>query len=491
MKKFFNSFYGKISALFLILLLALGAAQIFITMQSSLRFVDEADQKLNLPLAQNMANELTPFLKDSLSKLQIEEKIHYMMVMNPEVEIYLLNNRGEILAFFAEPRKKVKKESVDLDPINKFLSGDQNKLILGDDPRFPGQQKTFSAAPLKIGKDVNGFLYIILAGEQYQTAANMIKESYILQTTIKSLFITLLFTGFIGLILFAFLTKRLRKMTEIVKKFEEGQLDERLPIRPQDEIGSLANTFNQMAETIVTNIEELKRTDTLRRNLVANVSHDFRSPLASIRGYLETIIMKDSQLNPQERKQYLEIILNNTNMLSKLIEELFELSKLDAKQIQINPETFNLAELIQDVVMKFNPQATDSHINLQSTLPAKSPSVSADIALIERAISNLVENALRFTPANGSVKVNITFLDKKIRVTVVDSGKGISDKDLPYIFDRFYRVEKSRSRQGGGTGIGLAITKKILELHGSKILVESELDVGTKFFFELDTIQNS
>jgi signal transduction histidine kinase len=412
------------------------------------------------------------------------------MVMNPEVEIYLLNNRGKILAFFAEPRKKVKKESVDLESINKFLSGGQNKLTLGDDPRHPGQQKTFSVAPLKIGKEIDGFLYIILAGEQYQTVANMIKESYILQTTIKSLFITLLFTGIIGLILFAFLTKRLRRMTEIVKKFEEGQLNERLPIRPQDEIGSLAKTFNQMAETIVANMKELKRTDTLRRDLVANVSHDFRSPLASIRGYLETIIMKDAQLNPQERKQYLETILNNTTMLSKLVEELFELSKLDAKQIQINPEIFNLAELIQDVLMKFNPQAKDSQIDLQSTLPSNSPSVYADIALIERAISNLVENALRFTPANGSVKVNITFSDKKIRVTVLDSGKGIADKDLPYIFDRFYRVEKSRSRQGGGTGIGLAITQKILELHGSNIMVESELNVGTKFYFEIDTFQN-
>lgn len=485
MKNFFKSFYTKLSAIFLLLLLILGTTQIFITMQSSMRFIDEADQRLNLPLAQNMANELRPFLSDSMSLSQIEDKIHYMMVMNPEVEIYLLNSYGKILAFFAEPRKKVQKEFVDLQPIKNFFSGDQNQLVLGDDPRHPGRQKPFSVAPLNIGKEINGFLYIILASEQYDTVTNMIRESYILQTMVKGLSITFIFTAIIGLIVFALLTKKLRRMTDIVKKFETGKLQERIPFETEDEIGHLARSFNKMADTIVKHMEELKKTDKLRRDLVANISHDFRSPLASMRGYLETTIMKDKQLPAEERIQYLETILNNTNMLSKLIEELFELSKLDAKQTPLKPEQFNPAELAQDVVLKFKPQAENSNIRLEGIFPQKTPTVYADIALVERVITNLVENALRYTPSQGKIEVVVTPVNDKIRIMVSDNGPGIAEDELPYIFNRFYQVDKSRSRKGEGTGIGLAIAKKIVEMHHSTISVESELNVGTKFYFYL------
>ena len=201
MKSFLKTFYGKLSLIFLFLLILLGSAQIFITIQSSLRFMSETDQKLNLPLAQNMAAELRPFLKDSLSLPVIEDKIHYMMVMNPKVEIYLLNSHGKILAFFADPKKKLKKEFIDLDPVRRFFQSSQNELILGDDPRYPGRQKLFSVAPLSIGKDLDGFLYIILGGEQYESAAGMLRESFIIKTTIIGLMLSILVTGFVGILL--------------------------------------------------------------------------------------------------------------------------------------------------------------------------------------------------------------------------------------------------------------------------------------------------
>ena len=199
MRTFLQSFYGKLSLIFLFLLLLLGSAQIFITVQSSMRFMSETDQKLNLPLAQNMAAELRPFLKDSLSLPVVEDKMHYMMVMNPKVEIYLLNNHGKILAFFADPKKKVKKEFVDLAPVRKFFQSSQNELILGDDPRHLGKQKPFSVAPLSIGKDLDGFLYIILGGEQYESAAGMLRESFIIKTTIIGLLLSIVVTGLVGL----------------------------------------------------------------------------------------------------------------------------------------------------------------------------------------------------------------------------------------------------------------------------------------------------
>ena len=175
-------------------------------------------------------------------------------------------------------------------------------------------------------------------------------------------------------------------------------------------------------------------------------------------------------------------------MLSKLVSELFELSKLDAKQVQPKPEQFSIAELTQDVVMKLKPQAEKNNVHLEPVFPKEIPLVFADIALMERALSNLIENAIQYTPTNGTVKVVLSNSNQKVRITVSDTGQGIPTQDLPYIFDRFYRVERSRNRTTGGTGLGLSIAKKILELHDSEILVESEVNVGTKFYFDLKTM---
>ena len=488
MKKFFQSFYGKLSIVFLILLLIMGVVQVLLTVQASMRYISEAEQKVNIRLARDMAAEFSPFLEDSLNLAAIEHQIHYMMVINPKIEIYLLDEQGKILAFFAEPKKKVQRDVVDLQPIHAFLSNDAKLPILGDDPRHPGRVKPFSVAPLQIGKDVHGYLYIITESEQFDSAASMIRESYIVQTMIKGLIITLIFTAIIGMILFAFLTRRLRAMTEVVSDFEQGKLENRLEVKSNDEVGQLAKSFNQMADTIVLNMEELKRTDDLRRELVAGVSHDLRSPLASIQGYLETILIKNEKLTPEEKNKYIEIILSNTQMLSKLVSELFELSKLDAKQVQPKPEQFSIAELTQDVVMKLKPQAEKNNVHLEPVFPKEIPLVFADIALMERALSNLIENAIQYTPTNGTVKVVLSNSNQKVRITVSDTGQGIPTQDLPYIFDRFYRVERSRSRTTGGTGLGLSIAKKILELHDSEILVESEVNVGTKFYFDLKTM---
>ncbi len=494
MKNILRTLYGKISAAFLVLLIVSGLVQTWVSVHSSMEFVNESDQKLNLNLAADLAKEFTPFLHDSIAYGDIMHTMHYMMVMNPRVEIYMLDGNGKILAFFAEPGKTVKKDYVNLAPIRKFLYGTHDMPIEGDDPRNLGRTKPFSAATIDIGEKIHGYLYVILGGEQYDSAAAMIKESYIIRTTAISLTVILLLTGVVGLILFAFLTKRFRAMTEVVKQFERGNFSQRVQIKSNDEIGQLAKSFNRMADTIAANMEELKRTDDLRRELVANVSHDLRSPLASMQGYLETILIKDETLQAGERRKYLQTIFENTKMLGTLVSELFELSKLDARQIQPKAEPFSIAELTQDVVMKFKPQAEKLRVNLQAALSKDLPMVHADIAMIERALSNLIDNALRYTPEAGTVKVDLQNHHGKVRIVISDTGCGIPVEEIPLIFERFYRIEKSRARGSGpkplagGAGLGLAIAKRILDLHDSTISVQSVVNVGTTFSFELKVV---
>jgi signal transduction histidine kinase len=482
---FFYSFYGRISLVFLLLLLLLGFIQVVISVNSSMNFVRESEQKLNRNLARDLAKEFEPFTQDSLDAHGLEHKIHELMVMNPRVEFYVLDSDGTILGFFAEPRKKVKKESVDLGPILRFLADKEDLPIWGDDPRKIEGRKPFSASRIKIGPSETGYLYVILGSEQYESAASLIRNSYIERITAISIVLTVLFTAIIGLILFRLLTRRFHHMTDVVEKFRKGDLRSRIRMTSRDEIGQLANSFDEMADTIVAVMGKLERTDRMRRELVANVSHDLRTPLASMQGYLETILMKDPDIQPEERKRFLKTIYDDTVSLNSLVDELFELSKLDAKEIEPTLEPCNIAELTQDIVIKFRPLAEKLGVNLETSIPKDALLVEADIALLERALSNLIDNALKYTPEGGSATVGLESAAERIRIRVSDTGPGIPAEDLPFIFDRFYRGKSRKSRSGVGTGLGLAIASRILELHRSTISVDSAEDSGTTMSFEL------
>ncbi len=238
-----------------------------------------------------------------------------------------------------------------------------------------------------------------------------------------------------------------------------------------------------MAQTIDANIEEIKRNDQLRRDLIANISHDLRSPLASVQGYLETIMIKDDQLSSEQRHSYLQTAYKNIQRLNRLVSDLLELSRLDAKQIKPQPENFSIAELAQDVIQKLHPQAVKKNIELKSKWSTGIPFVSADIGMIERALSNLIENALTYTPEKGKVWVELHNISDSVSVSIKDTGKGVTPEDLPHIFERFYRGDKSRTTEG--TGLGLAITKKIIEVHDSVIKVSSTINQGTTFTFAI------
>ena len=485
MKRIFRSFYGRISAIFLALLLALVLVQIAVSTSSSLRFVNESEQKLSRRLAADIAREFEPFMQDEINYPEIEHAIHYLMVINPRIEIYLLDQAGRILTFFAVPKDKVQLESLAMGPIEEYLADDAKMPILGDDPRNPGKKKPFSVAPIETGRGERGYLYVILGSEQYDSVASMIRGSFITRMGLLNLLAAFVCTGIAGLVLFAVLTRRLQRMTSAVMQFEQGDYSARVGMSSDDEIGQLAGAFDQMADTIVANMDELRQTDDLRRELVANVSHDLRSPLASIQGYLETIIIKEKALSPEERQRYFEIIFNNTTMLSQLVGELFELSKLEARQIKPNCESFAMAELAQDVVMKFQPMAEESGIRIEAVLPQDLPPVFADIALVERALSNLIDNGIRYTGEGGEVKVELRRQHDTVCVAVSDTGKGIPAEELPRIFERFYHIDKRRTRGYGGAGLGLAIAERILEIHGSQIQIHSVVDQGTTFSFLL------
>ena len=223
----------------------------------------------------------------------------------------------------------------------------------------------------------------------------------------------------------------------------------------------------------------------LRRDLIANVSHDLRTPLVSMRGYLELLAAKGEALGAEQRREYLGIAVRQSEHLAKLIDELFELAKLDFKGLTLDREPFAFAELAADVVQKFRLAAEGKQVDLRVEAASQLPFVEADLSLMERVLENLIGNALQHTPAGGRVCVHLWSEGERLLAQVADSGGGIPSAELPFIFDRFYRGGNGRTRASGGAGLGLAITKRILELHDTEIRVDSDAKTGTRFVFSL------
>lgn len=489
----FRTLYGRLAAALLGLFLLFGAFHVASTFLTTRRYLQEVDQRLNRTLAGHLVSEEILMTDGRINRKALERIFHMLMVINPSIEIYLLDPSGSILAFSA-PAGTVKRERVALEPIGRFLASAERLPILGDDPRDFRRQKVFSVAALPAPRGApagatQGFLYVILGGEQYESAAALLRGSYVLKQSSRAGLAALLLTTVAGLVVFRLLTRRLRNLTAAADRFARSGFSEVLedvPANPSgDEIDQLAVSFRLMAGRIGEQMRFLKETDALRRELVANVSHDLRTPLAALRGYLDTLLLKEEALTPGERRDYLETAARHSERLGKLVSELFELATLDSRQTLLEMEPFSLAELVQDVVQKFGLAAEKKGVMLTIDLVADFSSARGDIGLVERVLENLLDNALRYTPPGGAVSVTLRSENDSLSVAVADTGSGIRDEELPRVFERFYRSADREPGHEGGAGLGLAIAQRIVELHGGRIEAESSPGVGSRFRFWL------
>lgn len=515
----FRTLYSKLVVALLVIVLILAGIGFFSLRYSSDMYQHEAKQKLNKTLAKNIVSETDLLKNQTVNKKALKKLFQMLMVINPYIEIYLLNPEGKILNYSAAD-DKIKKKNVDLAPIKKFVSNKADFPIMADDPRHVARKKVFSAARISEKGKLEGYLYIVLAGENYQTILEQIKDSHVLSNSIISLVLMFSFVLIVGLGIFSLLTRRLKKLNRVIENYavtgmqsnqpriglnSKNKLEReiRYPITSVngDEVEQLGLQFNNMADRLDEQIQKLKSNDNQRRELIANVSHDLRTPLATLQSYIETLGMKISA-SEEERKQYLDVAFAQSKRLSTLVDELFELAKLDSCESIVYAEPFSLGELMHDVGQKFKLRAEEKNIILSVRCDNASTWVHADIGMMQRVLENLIENALRHTPAGGKISLGFTSEGEQVLIRVADNGSGIPEDELKHIFDRFYRVDKSRTNQhamdqtndnvvsitklvGQSSGLGLAITKKIIELHGSKIKVQSVVNKGTVFSFPM------
>lgn len=482
-----NKLFLKLSAIILALLTVVGAAYVMVSSYISEDYVSEVNQRLYGGIAEHMVHEIQPLVDGAVDTTTIQDIMHSMMVINPSVEVYLLRPDGEIITYVA-PNKRVQLERVSLAPVRDFIAADpKNRPFLkGDDPRHPERDNIFSAAEIRDDAGaMEGYVYIILSGEEQASVAAPLHSSYMFKLGKNLFFLSLLATFLMSLIAIRYLTRNLRRIESTVHRFQEGDYEARVEADSKGEFAVVATTFNDMADKIRANIDEMKSLDQLRRELIANISHDLRTPLAIIQGFVETLIMKTEQLPPEDRKRHLQTIYNSSERLSGLISQLFEYSKLEARQIEPAKEAFSVGELAQDVAHKFSVLAAGKGINIKLDVPEGLPRIFADLGLVERVLNNLMDNALKFTPAGGEVLLQMHADNDAVQVRVADTGPGIPEGDLPFIFDRYRKGNRAGDGRNSGAGLGLAIVKKILELHDQSIRIQSKVKEGTSFMFEL------
>jgi signal transduction histidine kinase len=288
----------------------------------------------------------------------------------------------------------------------------------------------------------------------------------------------------LGLFFSTTLTDRIRLLDQTARAIARGNLNARVPAGGRDELGALAHTFNDMAAQLQAADRKQRELETLRRDLIAWVSHDLQTPLASIRAVVEALadgIVED----PRTVQRYLHTSQRDIRALSALIDDLFQMAQLDAGGMTLNKENGSLSDLISDTLESFSEPATRQGITLEGQVGAEVDPVFMDTQRIGRVLNNLIGNALRHTPTTGRVQVKASAFENGVLVEVFDNGEGIPPEDLPYVFERFYRGDKSRNAATGGAGLGLAIVKGIVEAHGGEISVISAPGRETRFRFTL------
>lgn len=463
------------------LLVPAGALLLAASLRGARRYHQEIVQRQNLRLAENLVEQNDVRANGAESIEAVSDLVKMLAMANPGVEIYLLD--GSLRIVQSASGVDLSRERVRSEPLQRFRSAlaghDAAFPILGTDPRRGGDV-VFSAAPLSEG---SGWLYVVLTDESRATLARSVQNSTTLRLLLWSAGLGLVIMLATGAVSFSLLTRRLRVLARAVDDFRlqdesDSALLERSAFR-DDEIGRLHLGFLELAERARSQYRELETADARRRELVTNVSHDLRTPLTALRGYLEALEHADAK----RARAYVASARRSAARLGRLVDQLFELSRLEDHSEPMRMEAFPPAELVSDVVQKFFHQAERRDVELHTEIQADVPFLEADMGLIERALSNILENALRHTPAGGSIWVRVADRDDRLIVSVQDTGPGMSAEDAARVFERFFRVEEGRS--GEGSGLGLAIAKRVAELHGGEIGVISEVGDGARFWLSL------
>ncbi len=327
-----------------------------------------------------------------------------------------------------------------------------------------------TAMPITVDDEVIGAVFSSAPSSQPQFFFKNLLRIYLFAAVVP-MFIMLI----AGYVMSYRLVKPLRQMSDAAKRMARGDFSRRIPVISDDEIGELSISFNNMTNS-------LAQLEGMRRSFIANVSHELRTPMTTIGGFIDAIL--DGTIDGDTQKHYLSIVSEEIKRLSRLVEAMLCLAKLESGEQKINPTKFDIVKVARNVVVSQNRRISDKDVDIRG-LEEDGVVVTADYDLIYQVIFNLVDNAIKFTNENGVIDFSITEENGKVTFSIRNTGSHIEKNDLKFIFDRFYKADKSRSANKNGTGLGLYISKTIIDIHGGTIFADSKLGEYTEFRFTL------
>lgn len=387
----------------------------------------------------------------------------------PDTIIWIINSNGQIIL---STRKDISPDHpIDLDGFDPASWG-SNYYQIGDFYGYFHDSRLSTIAPITEHLNTRGYVAVhYLMSDLYQSRSSLL---WIIQLLFV---ITYLMTAVLFLFYSFYIRKPLYAITKGASEFANGNLSYQIPVKSENELGYLASNLNYMAD-------KLNRNGEYQRQFISNISHDFRSPLTSIKGYVEAMI--DGTIPVEMQEKYLKIISYEAERLEKLTRGLLTLNELDIHKRMLNIQDFDINQTIKSTAASFEGTCTTRQILLELILSGQTLYAHADLEQIQQVLYNLLSNAIKFSPDHSTITIETTEKNGKIFVSVKDHGIGIPKSSLNKIWERFYKIDRSRGKDQKGTGLGLAIVKEIISAHGQHINVISTEGVGTEFIFTLE-----
>ncbi len=413
---------------------------------------------------------------EELTKLHGEDIAQMFSVISAngdDLTVILTNEEGKILLASGKDSSEIELGNVIHPSFIDRVNNGSNIFQMN------GSQNVFESSHLIYGVPITDEEGTI-RGEVFVCASSVIMTDLIEKIT-KAVGLAILWVMMAALIAVYFITEKivapLKKISVAARQFASGKFDTRVPVSGSDEVAELATAFNNMAES-------LDNYDTMRNTFISNVSHDLRTPMTSISGFVDGIL--DGVIPPEKQDYYLRIVSNEVKRLSRLVASLLDLSRIQAGERKFNMVSFDICEMGRQILISFEQKIEEKKLQVEFDCDEDNMSVVADKDAIYQIMYNLCENAVKFSSEGGLFKIRINRLkNKKIHISVFNEGQGISPDDLPYVFERFYKSDKSRGLNKTGVGLGLYISKTIVEAHGEQIWVESEHGKNCCFGFTL------
>lgn len=447
------------------LIAVLGLLFIILTYLATTHYHQASTQLLNKDVAAHIAKFTSPFSEKGINKEKADSVFHDAMVLSPSAEVYFLDTSAKVI-YYNESEIEIKEWNISLPPIKEYISTKGEKYLKGKDPREPGRSKIFSAAEVPGNNKTLGYIYVILGSKRSESIVDVVFGRHVLNLIIKAFIVIILLSLIFSFIYLQRIHKNFQQMVSVLERFENGDYDARFELNQHEELEAVTHAFNKMANLLSSTINKLTKSEQERKNFIAMISHDLRTPLSIARGYTETLLLKREKggITAEEQEKYSQLIYNKLLQIENMVTELFELSKMDAVEFKAKQEPFVLSEIVQEAVNTFQHNALEKKVSLKCTQCLYHVWINADVGMMERVVQNLVANALKDTPQGGYIEAAMTVENNEIIFKIENNGPPLPEDLLQWI-NEFKHGDTLSQKRPQKLGLGLVIVQRILHLH--------------------------